>query len=65
MGIIITQLFKCIEVGRGVSTEALEDTFVKGVVKGSIKDNLVEKEPESIIDVSKMRAFRDWLRVET
>ena len=60
MGIIITQLFKCIEVGRGVSTEALEDTFVKAMVKGSInKDSLVEKEPESIIDVSKIRAFRE------
>ena len=40
---------------RGVSTEALEDSFVKAVlVRGVInKDSLVQKEPEAMIDFSK------------
>ena len=39
---------------REVSTEAVEDTFVKACVRGAInRDTLTQKEPEVIIDVSK------------
>ena len=50
---------------RGVKTEALEDNFVKACIKGAInKDSLNPKEPEAIIDVSKMRKIREWLRIQ-
>ena len=46
-----------------MSTEALEDNFVKVFVKGAInKDALTPKEPEAVIDVSRMRMIRDWLK---
>ena len=48
---------------RGVSTEALEDTFIKACFKGAInKDSLKQKEPEAVIDVARMREIRNWLK---
>ena len=48
---------------RGVSIEALEDTFVKACVRGAInKDSLTQKEPEAIIDLAIMREIRNWLK---
>ena len=50
---------------RGVSTEALEDSFVKACVKEVInKDTLNPKEPEAVIDVTRMRVIRNWLMIE-
>ena len=50
---------------RGVSTEALEDNFVKACIKGAInKDALKTKEPEAVIDVAKMRKIREWLKIQ-
>ena len=49
---------------RWVKTEALDDMFFKACIKGAInKDTLSPKEPESVIDVAKMRTIREWLKV--
>ena len=44
---------------RGVSTEALADTFVKACVWGAINRYTYS---EGAFDVSKMREIRDWLK---
>ena len=56
---------KMVHLVRGVSTEALEDSFVKACVKGVInKDTLTPKEPEAVIDVTRMRMIRNWLKTQ-